>query len=48
MEKHMTNKEWIDLISEQFDVSRSVAKKMLHEMMKIKQLDTAIKKMNEK
>lgn len=29
----LTNKEWIDLISENFGVSRSVAKEMLHNML---------------
>lgn len=33
----MSNKEWIDLISKEFNVSRSVAKEMLHSMMVKKQ-----------
>lgn len=31
--RKLTNKEWIDLISENFGVSRSVAKEMLHNML---------------
>lgn len=37
--KRFTNKEWIDLLSEQFDVSRTSAKDMLHVMMLIKRKD---------
>ena len=29
----LTNKEWVDLISENFGVSRSIAKEMLHNML---------------
>ena len=29
----LTNKEWVNLISENFGVSRSVAKEMLHNML---------------
>ena len=37
--KKMSNKQWIDLLSEQFNVSRTTAKEMLHVMMKIKKED---------
>lgn len=43
----MTNKEWIDLLSKEFQVSRTVAKKMLHEVEVIKTQDTLFKKMLE-
>ena len=33
LSRKLTNKEWIDLISENFGVSRSVAKEMLHSML---------------
>lgn len=39
----MTNQEWIELIKKEFEVSGSVARKMLHAMMKIKTIDTIIK-----
>lgn len=38
-----TSKEWIDELSEAFDVSRSVAKEMLHILMSIKTRDTKVK-----
>ncbi len=34
--RKMTNKEWIDFLVQQFDVSRSTAKNMLHVMLSIK------------
>lgn len=38
--KHrMTSKEWIDFLVEQFDVSRTSAKEMLHGMMEYKKID---------
>ncbi len=35
----MTNHEWIDFLSEQFDVSRTSAKEMLHAMISVKKED---------
>ena len=35
----MTNKEWIDLLSKEVDVSRTSARDMLHAMMTIKRYD---------
>lgn len=35
----MTSKEWIDFLSEQFNVSRTTAKEMLHILMKCKAED---------
>lgn len=32
----MTNSEWIDFLSEQFDISRTSSKEMLHTMMSLK------------
>ena len=37
--KRITNTEWIDLLSEQFDISRTSAKEMLHAMMSVKRAD---------
>lgn len=34
--KKMTNKEWIDLLSELFNVSHTTARDMLHILMKCK------------
>lgn len=31
--KKMSNKEWIDFLSEQFNVSRTTAREMLHSLM---------------
>lgn len=39
----ITNKEWIDILSFQFDVSRTNAKTMLHLMMEVKKTDNIIK-----
>lgn len=36
--KPISNRVWIDLISESFKVSRSVAKEMLHSMYKTKEI----------
>ena len=35
----MTNKEWIDFLSNEFSVSRTSARDMLHAMMTIKRYD---------
>ena len=35
----MTNSEWIDFLVEQFDISRTSAKEMLHVMMSVKKED---------
>ena len=35
----MTNHEWIDFLVEQFDISRTSAKEMLHVMMSVKKED---------
>lgn len=35
----MTNKQWIDFLSLQFDVSRTTARNMLHGLMMIKKHD---------
>ena len=35
----LTNPEWIDFLSEQFDISRTSAKEMLHVMMSVKRED---------
>lgn len=35
----LTNSEWIDFLSEQFDISRTSAKEMLHTMMSVKRED---------
>ena len=37
--KKMSNKEWIDFLCEQFDISRTSAKEMLHVMMSVKKED---------
>lgn len=34
-----TNSEWIDFLAEQFDISRTSAKEMLHVMMSVKKED---------
>ena len=38
-EKRLTNSEWIDFLSKQFDISRTSAKEMLHVMMLVKRED---------
>lgn len=35
----LTNSEWIDFLAEQFDISRTSAKEMLHGMMSVKRED---------
>lgn len=35
----MTNKEWIDFLVAQFDISRTSARDMLHVMMQVKRED---------
>lgn len=35
----LTNSEWIDFLSKQFDISRTSAKEMLHTMMLVKRED---------
>ena len=37
--KKLTNKEWIDFLSKQFEISRTSAKEMLHVMMSVKKED---------
>ena len=44
--KQMTNKEWIDFLSEQFDISRTSAMEMLHGMMQCKKEDNYKKQFN--
>ena len=34
-----TNKEWLDLLSKEFEVSRSTARDMLHALMALKKED---------
>lgn len=35
----MSNRKWIDFLVEQFDISRTSARDMLHVMMKVKKED---------
>jgi hypothetical protein len=35
----LTNSEWIDFLCEQFEISRTSAKEMLHVMMSVKRED---------
>lgn len=35
----LSNSEWIDFLTEQFDISRTSAKEMLHVMMSVKRED---------
>ena len=37
--KRLTNAEWYDFLSKQFDISRTSAKEMLHMMMSVKKED---------
>lgn len=46
VQNRLTNKEWIDLLSEQFDVSRTSARDMLHAMMSVKKEDNFKKQFN--
>lgn len=43
-----TNKEWIDLLTKEFDISRTSAKEMLHVMMSVKKEDNFKKQFNRK
>ena len=43
----MTNSEWIDFLVEQFDISRTSAKEMLHAMMSVKREDNFKKQFNQ-
>ncbi len=38
-DRTLTNKEWVDLLQRNFNVSRTVAKEMLHGIMTVKQYD---------
>lgn len=42
----LTNSEWIDFLSKQFDISRTSAREMLHVMMLVKREDTFKKQFN--
>ena len=33
----MTNKEWVDLITKEFNCSKSIAKEMLHAMYEVRE-----------
>lgn len=44
----MTNKEWIDLFSKEFNVSRTSARDMLHQIMIIKRHDNRKKQFNQR
>lgn len=44
--KRLTNKEWIDFLSDQFDISRTSAREMLHGMMQWKKEDNFKKTFN--
>ena len=46
MQERLTNKELVNLLSEQFDVSRTSAKEMLHAMMSVKREDNLKKQFN--
>lgn len=35
----MTDKEWIDLLSKEWSVSRTMAREMLHRLYQVKKLD---------
>lgn len=37
--RKMTNKEWVNFLAQQFDVSRTTARNMLHGLMKMKKYD---------
>lgn len=39
----LTNREWVDLLQRNFNVSRTVAKEMLHGLMTMKQYDNFTK-----
>lgn len=42
----MTNKEWIDFLSKEWNISRTSAKEMLHTMMIVKKEDNFKKQFN--
>lgn len=44
--ERMTNRQWIDFLSAQFDISRTSAKEMLHGMMQWKKEDNFKKLFN--
>lgn len=44
--ERMTNRQWIDFLSAQFDISRTSAKEMLHGMMQWKKKDNFKKLFN--
>lgn len=44
--ERMTNRQWIDFLSAQFDISRTSAKEMLHRMMQWKKEDNFKKLFN--
>lgn len=44
--ERMTNRQWVDFLSEQFDISRTSAKEMLHGMMWMKKEDNFKKMFN--
>lgn len=44
--KKMSNKEWVDFLSEQFTVSRTSAREMLHGLMRWKAEDNFKKQFN--
>lgn len=44
----LTNSEWIDFLSEQFDISRTSAKEMLHAMMSVKREDNFKKQFSDR
>ena len=37
--ERLTNAEWVDFLSEQFNISRTSAKEMIHVMMSVKKED---------
>lgn len=44
--ERMTNRQWVDFLSAQFDISRTSAKEMLHGMMRWKKEDNFKKMFN--
>ena len=42
----MSNQEWLDLLSKEFDVSRTSARDMLHALMNIKKADDFKRRFN--
>lgn len=40
IDRQMTNQEWVTLIAEEFKVSRSIAKTMLHQILSVKAVKT--------